>query len=361
MTMPQPAYESILSLDGVDKTYGRFGKPALDRVSFDVAPGEFFSILGPSGSGKTTILRTIAGFETPDRGRVMMSGEDVSNIPPNKRNVRTVFQSYALFPHMSVMQNVQYTLRMQGIGKSERLIEAEKALDLVEMGSFAARLPHELSGGQRQRVALARAIVSKPKILLLDEPLGALDLRLRQQMQHTLVSLQKELQMAFVYVTHDQGEALSMSNRVLVMREGRIAQLGKPQDLYFAPRSEFVARFVGNSNMLPVDFVREGETCVAMIGGGRFSGIVRNEPRSGRIAVRYDDVTVDAEDGRTVPATLAGIVDNILFLGTTLEVNVRCGDQMILSSIPATQTTRLTSGQPVRVGFNLSQAQVFDV
>ena len=358
--MPQPFHESVLSLDGVDKTYDRFAKPALDRVSFDVAPGEFFSILGPSGSGKTTILRTIAGFEKPDRGRVMMAGQDMSNIPPNRRDVRTVFQSYALFPHMSVMQNVQYPLRMQGRGKAERLSEAGKALELVEMGSFAERLPHELSGGQRQRVALARAIVSKPKILLLDEPLGALDLRLRQQMQHTLVSLQKELQIAFVYVTHDQGEALSMSNRVLVMREGRIAQLGKPQDLYFEPRSEFVAQFVGNSNMLPIDFVRDGDTCVAMIAGVRFPGIVGKEPRRSKVAVRYDDVTVDPANGDNGSGALAGIVDNVLFLGTTLEVNVRCGDLVIMSSIPASRTVKLTSGQPVRVGFNLSHAQVFD-
>jgi len=359
--MRQPVQGSVLSLDNVDKTYSRFAKPALDRVSFDVAPGEFFSILGPSGSGKTTILRTIAGFEKPDRGRVMMAGEDVSHIPPNRRDVRTVFQSYALFPHMTVSENVQYPLRMQGMGKAERLIEAGKALELVEMGSFAVRLPHELSGGQRQRVALARAIVSRPKILLLDEPLGALDLRLRQQMQHTLVSLQKELQMAFVYVTHDQSEALSMSNRVLVMREGRIAQLGKPQDLYFEPKSEFVARFVGNSNMLPIDFVRDGETCVAMIGGVRFSGIVENEPGRGKVAVRYDDVTVDATDDGVGADALDGIVENVLFLGTNLEVNVRCGDLTIMSSIPATQTARLASGQPVRVGFNLSRAQVFHV
>lgn len=359
--MRQSLQGSVLSLDSVGKTYGRFTKPALDRVSFDVAPGEFFSILGPSGSGKTTILRTIAGFEKPDRGRVIMSGEDVSHIPPNRRDVRTVFQSYALFPHMTVGENVQYPLRMQGMGRSKRVVEADKALELVEMGSFAGRLPHELSGGQRQRIALARAVVSKPKILLLDEPLGALDLRLRQQMQHTLVSLQKELKMAFVYVTHDQGEALSMSNRVLVMHEGRIAQLGKPQDLYFEPQSEFVAQFVGNSNMMPIDFVRDGETCVAMIGGVRFPGIVEKEPRRGKVAVRYDDVTVDADDGSADPGALQGIVENVLFLGTNLEVNVRCGDLTIMSSIPATQTARIASGQPVKVGFNLSRAQVFHV
>ncbi len=361
--MRHPVQDSVLSLDDVDKTFGRFSKPALDRVSFDVAPGEFFSILGPSGSGKTTLLRTIAGFEKPDRGRVLMAGEDVTAVPPNRRDVRTVFQSYALFPHLTVMQNVQYPLRMQGTARATRATQAGEALELVEMAGYAARLPHELSGGQRQRVALARAIVSRPKILLLDEPLGALDLRLRQQMQHTLVALQKELQMAFVYVTHDQGEALSMSGRVLVMREGRIAQLGKPQDLYFEPKSEFVARFVGNSNMLPVDFVADGDAaCVATIGGVRFPSLNERAPRRARIAIRYDDVTVDADDGRPSAAdALSGVVEDVLFLGTNFEINVRCGDLRIMSSIPAAPTARLVSGQPVKVGFDLSRAQVFHV
>ncbi|MDQ0390255.1 ABC transporter ATP-binding protein [Labrys monachus] len=360
--MPSAAQGSVLSLENIDKTYGRSAKPALDRVSFDVAPGEFFSILGPSGSGKTTILRTIAGFEQPDFGRVVMAGEVVTHIPPNRRDVRTVFQSYALFPHMTVAENVQYPLRMQRMARAERTARAGDALELVAMGGFASRLPHELSGGQRQRVALARAIVSRPKIVLLDEPLGALDLRLRQQMQHTLVALQKELRMAFVYVTHDQGEALSMSDRVLVMQEGRIAQIGKPQDLYFAPKSEFVARFVGNSNMLPMRFASDGRSCVANIGGVNFPELTGNDPRAAIIAVRYDDVAVSEAGSMPGPApVLKGVVENVLFLGTNFEVNVRCGDLRIMSSIPATQTARLVSGQSVDVSFDLSRAQVFHV
>jgi spermidine/putrescine transport system ATP-binding protein len=358
--MPNAWDESVISLESIGKTYGRSARPALDCVSFAIAPGEFFSILGPSGSGKTTILRTIAGFERPDVGRVMMGGRDVTNVPPNRRDVRTVFQGYALFPHMTVEQNVQYPLRMDGVTKAERARRGGEVLDIVEMGDFALRLPHELSGGQRQRVALARAIVSRPKLLLLDEPLGALDLRLRQQMQHTLVSLQKELGIAFVYVTHDQGEALSMSDRVLVMREGRMAQLGEPRDLYFAPQSEFVAQFVGNSNMLPIDFVWQGQSCVATIAGVAFPELCGNEPGPARIAIRYDDVLVSARDAASPSApVIKGVVENVLFLGTSFEVDLRCGDLRIMSSIPATQSARLVSGQPVNVVFNLSRAQVF--
>ncbi|MGO7133523.1 ABC transporter ATP-binding protein [Rhizobium leguminosarum] len=360
--MRDTATENVLSLATIGKTYSGSAAPALDRISFEVAQGEFFSILGPSGSGKTTILRTIAGFEQPDFGRVIMGGKDVTSIPPNRRDVRTVFQSYALFPHMTVVQNVQYPLRINGTSKAERIKRAGEALELVEMADFSARLPHELSGGQRQRVALARAIVSRPKLLLLDEPLGALDLRLRQQMQHTLVSLQKELGIAFVYVTHDQGEALSMSDRVLVMRDGRIAQLGRPQDLYFAPKSDFVATFVGNSNMLPVEFVRRGSTCVASIGNVDFPELHQADAGPARIAIRYDDVSVrSVDEAPTGAPVIAGVIEYVLFLGTSFEINLRCGDISLMSSIPATRSSRLESGQPVHVGFNLSRAQVFHV
>lgn len=361
--MRQPVDGQVLFLDNVDKTYPGTQKPALDRVSFDVAAGEFFSILGPSGSGKTTILRTIAGFEQPDRGRVVMAGVDVTQVPPNQRDVRTVFQSYALFPHMTVGQNVEYPLRMQGDAKARRLAKAGEALELVAMEGFADRLPHQLSGGQRQRVALARAIVSRPTLLLLDEPLGALDLRLRQQMQHTLVTLQKSLGIAFVYVTHDQGEALSMSDRVLVMREGRIAQLGKPQELYFAPESEFVAEFVGNSNMLPVRFEPDDGAYVATIAGVRFPEVRVGRAGHGRVAIRYDDVKIypDAHDDRSRDGQLPGIVENVLFLGTTFEVDVRCGELRIIGSIPASQANRIASGQAVKVGLDLNGARVFHV
>ncbi len=352
---------SVLALESVDKTYEGGLKPALDRVSLRVASGEFFSILGPSGSGKTTILRMIAGFETPDRGRVLMQGQDVTQVPPNKRDVRTVFQSYALFPHLSVSNNVEYSLRVRGEAKTERRRKAAEALGMVEMDSFADRLPHQLSGGQRQRVALARAIVCRPQVLLLDEPLGALDLRLRQQMQHTLVSLQKDLGIAFVYVTHDQGEALSMSNRVAVMRDGRIAQLGTPQDLYFAPGSEFVAQFVGRSNLLPIRFEPEGNDIVARIGDIRLPGLVGASPGPARLALRFEAVGLQPAAADNDRPGLRGTFRDVLFLGTNLEVSVQCGEFNVIASVPASRRdSGFSRGQPVHVSLDLASARVFN-
>ncbi|TSJ64067.1 ABC transporter ATP-binding protein [Starkeya sp. 3C] len=352
--------QAILTVAGVDKTYDGATRPALDRISFSVEPGEFFSILGPSGSGKTTLLRMIAGFEQPDVGRILMDGEDITHVPPFRRDVRTVFQSYALFPHMSVLENVAYPLRMAGARKAERLAKARECLDLVSMGDFAARLPHQLSGGQRQRVALARAIVCRPRILLLDEPLGALDLRLRQQMQHMLVSLQRELGIAFVYVTHDQGEALSMSDRVAVMSEGRIAQLGTPREIYFDPSSEFVAQFVGRSNLLPIDCVSGEGGCTAVLDGQPLSGVATPRPGPARMAIRFECVRLAAADQPANGAcSVAGTVEDVLFLGNALEVNVRCGGLNIIAAVPSAGGEGYAPGRQVRVLFDASNATVF--
>ncbi len=229
---------------------------AVDDVSLDIAPGEFFAMLGPSGSGKTTCLRLIAGFEQPTSGRIEIFGERADGIPPYRRNVNTVFQDYALFPHMTVLDNVGYGLMVKGREKSERHRLANDALNLVALGGYGDRRPGQLSGGQRQRVALARALVNEPKVLLLDEPLGALDLKLREQMQVELKSLQRTLGVTFVFVTHDQGEALSMADRVAVFNHGKIVQVGTPEEIYDRPNSRFVADFVGSSNVLPPDFTR---------------------------------------------------------------------------------------------------------
>jgi len=223
---------------------------ALDRVSLSIAPGEFFALLGPSGSGKTTCLRLIAGFDHPDQGRILLEGEDVTDVPPYDRNVNTVFQDYALFPHMSVAENVAYGLRVRRVGAAERRQRALEMLGLVRLGELADRRPNQLSGGQRQRVALARALINQPKVLLLDEPLGALDLKLREEMQAELKGLQQRLGITFVFVTHDQGEALSMADRVAVFSRGRIEQLDTPRGLYTRPRTAFVARFVGSANVV---------------------------------------------------------------------------------------------------------------
>jgi putative spermidine/putrescine transport system ATP-binding protein len=223
---------------------------AVDGINLDIARGEFFTFLGPSGSGKTTTLRLIAGFELPDAGRVELAGRDVSRVPPYARDVNTVFQDYALFPHMTVADNVAYGLRIQGIGRAERRARAAEALDLVRLPGVGARKPAQLSGGQRQRVALARAIVNRPRVLLLDEPLGALDLKLRQEMQVELKRIQGEVGITFVYVTHDQEEALTMSDRLAVFDAGRIVQVGGPAEVYEHPATAFVAGFVGTSNLI---------------------------------------------------------------------------------------------------------------
>ena len=233
---------------GVRKRYGDVA--AVDGVDLDVVRGEFFTMLGPSGSGKTTTLRMIAGFERPDEGRIELGGTDVSGRPPFDRPVNTVFQDYALFPHMTVQQNVEYGLRVRKVARSERRAKASEALARVRLEGYGARKPGQLSGGQRQRVALARAIVITPRALLLDEPLGALDLKLRQELQLELKQLQQELGMTFVYVTHDQEEALTMSDRIAVFNQGRIEQVGSPAEMYEHPATAFVAGFIGTSNIL---------------------------------------------------------------------------------------------------------------
>jgi putative spermidine/putrescine transport system ATP-binding protein len=229
---------------------------AVDSVSLAIEDGEFFSMLGPSGSGKTTCLRLIGGFELPTAGQILLHGEDASDLPPYERDVNTVFQDYALFPHLSVLDNVAYGLRMKGVGRAARRREAAAALEQVALGGLGSRHPGQLSGGQRQRVALARALVNRPRVLLLDEPLGALDLKLREQMQVELKGLQRRLGITFIYVTHDQGEALSMSDRVAVFNGGRVEQVDRPRELYVCPRTTFVAGFVGTANVLTGELAR---------------------------------------------------------------------------------------------------------
>jgi len=272
---------------------------AVDGVDLEIAPGEFFAMLGPSGSGKTTCLRLIAGFEQPTSGHIQIFGETAEGVPPYRRNVNTVFQDYALFPHLNILDNVAYGLMVKGTGKAERLREAEKALELVKLPGYGARRPGQLSGGQRQRVALARALVNKPKVLLLDEPLGALDLKLREQMQEELKTLQRALGITFVFVTHDQGEALSMADRVAVFNDGGIVQEGTPHDIYRRPKTRFVADFVGSSNVIAPEFM-------ASLGGEKRWASLRPE------AIRLGD-GAEAE------------VENASFLGaaTRLTVDIR--------------------------------------
>lgn len=246
---------SAVCFTGVSRHFGSVR--AVDDVDIDIAEGEFFAMLGPSGSGKTTCLRLIAGFEQPTSGEISIFGQPAQGVPPYKRHVNTVFQDYALFPHLNVRDNVAYGLMIAGMNKAKRHKAAEEALELVALSGYGSRKPSELSGGQRQRVALARALINEPKVLLLDEPLGALDLKLREQMQEELKALQRKLGITFVFVTHDQGEALSMADRIAVFSEGKIVQVGKPEDIYYRPEVPFVADFVGSSNVFPPELTEK--------------------------------------------------------------------------------------------------------
>jgi putative spermidine/putrescine transport system ATP-binding protein len=313
----------------------RFGSVvAVDDVSMSVGAGEFFSMLGPSGSGKTTCLRLIAGFEQPDAGHIEIFGETAEGIPPYRRAVNTVFQDYALFPHMSVLDNVAYGLMVRGIGTSARRSAAREMLALVKLGGLEGRRPAELSGGQRQRVALARALVVRPKVLLLDEPLGALDLKLREQMQVELKALQREVGVSFVYVTHDQGEALSMSDRVAVFNDGRIVQVGTPYEVYETPRTRFVADFVGGSNIVPPALA------------ARFGAPAR------LYSLRPEKVQIATPNG--IPQgwlSAEAEVVSVQYQGAVRRIQARVGDALILAAVPSADAD-LAAGATIRVAFD---------
>ncbi|MBH0130327.1 ABC transporter ATP-binding protein [Salinibacterium sp. NK8237] len=254
-TDPTPAPGAV-SLAGVSKTFGDF--TAVEALDLDVKPGEFLSMLGPSGSGKTTVLRMIAGFENVTSGSIHLSGTDVTAVPPHARQVNTVFQDYALFPHFTIAENVGYGLRVAGVSRAKRATQVGVALEQVRLSAVADRLPHQLSGGQRQRIALARALILRPQVLLLDEPLGALDKQLREEMQIELKQIQREVGITFIFVTHDQEEALTLSDRVAVFNNGRVEQVGTAREVYEFPATEFVARFLGLSNLIPAELSADG-------------------------------------------------------------------------------------------------------
>jgi putative spermidine/putrescine transport system ATP-binding protein len=303
---------------------------ALDRVSLSIAPGEFFALLGPSGSGKTTCLRLIAGFDRPTRGRVLLEGLDVTGVPPFERNVNTVFQDYALFPHMNVADNVAYGPKVRGVAAAERRRQALEVLELVRLEELAGRTPAQLSGGQKQRVALARALVNRPRVLLLDEPLGALDLRLREEMQTELKALQHRLGITFVYVTHDQGEALSMADRVAVFRDGRVEQLDTPRGLYVRPRTAFVARFVGSANVV--------EPAAAQ----RITGTAQ------AFAIRPELIEVLGGEAPSPPGAVSceGRLEDVQYHGATSRWQVRLDDGSLLAAVRPESAAAGPAAQP---------------
>ena len=322
-TSPLPA----VSLRNLRKEFGAV--VAVDDVTLDVREGEFLTLLGPSGSGKTTVLRMIAGFELPTSGSVDLHGVDVTGLPAARRNVNTVFQDYALFPHMSVFDNIEYGLKVKKVAKEIRIQRVTDALGSVRLETFGDRLPSQLSGGQRQRVALARALVNRPKVLLLDEPLGALDLKLREEMQIELKRIQRDLGLTFIYVTHDQGEALSMSDRIAVFNGGRIEQLGTPREIYEHPTTPFTATFVGVTNLF------EGDDAQRVLG------------RVGVFTVRPEDVEItESAEGHSAA------VSEVQYLGPVVHVHcVLDGGGKVIASV-ASKRTAVVVGQRVRLAWS---------
>jgi len=311
----QPAVaHTEVRLEGLRKTFGDV--VAVAGVDLEVREGEFFSLLGPSGCGKTTCLRMIAGFEEPTAGRIVLHGRDVAGLPAYERDVNTVFQDYALFPHMSVHDNVEYGLVVKGVGRAERRQRVGEALRMMRLDRLDRRKPGELSGGQRQRVALARALVNQPRVLLLDEPLGALDLKLRQAMQIELKSIQERLSMTFIYVTHDQEEALTMSDRLAVMNQGRVEQVGSPAEVYERPATSFVAGFVGASNVL------SGDAALAITG----------RPQS--ITVRPEKIRLGSQEDRPAldEVSAEGVVRDVVYVGafTRYVVELDAGGELVV-------------------------------
>ena len=336
MTTPSPL--PAIRFENVSRHFGDV--KAVDKANLDIHDGEFFSMLGPSGSGKTTSLRMIAGFDRPTSGHIYLYGQDVSDLPPYERNVNTVFQDYALFPHMTVLDNIGYGLMIKGVAKAERARQVEEMLELVRLPGFGARKPSQLSGGERQRVALARALVNHPTVLLLDEPLGALDLKLRQQMQVELKAIQKRVGITFIFVTHDQEEALTMSDRIAVFNEGRIVQVGTPAEVYERPASPFVAGFVGTSNLV------SGEVAKRITGSEQVFSVRPEKIHLGSVNLPFAEGMISID----------GTIRDVIYLGlfTRYLVEIESGVDLVVveQNLKTTSMEVLSArGQKVRLSW----------
>ena len=359
-----PGGDTVIGIERVTKRFGDF--VAVDEADFGIERGEFFSMLGPSGCGKTTTLRMIAGFEQPSAGRITLEGKDVSRVPPYKRNVNTVFQHYALFPHMSVADNVAFGPRSRRIGRGEISTRVHDLLEVVRLADFADRRPGQLSGGQQQRVALARALVNYPSALLLDEPLGALDLKLRQAMQHELKRIQREVGITFVYVTHDQEEALTMSDRIAVMNDGKVEQIATPEEIYHSPASVFVAGFIGVANLLPATVSAvHGETADVMLAGDTRAEVPvgHGEPEvHGRatVMIRPERIGVRAEEPNNGAPKLRTTVTDLTFQGPLVRAALRTGDgsQVVAHIGPEDDLPMLRPGDAVWITWEEGAARL---
>lgn len=349
-----------VELQNVKKRFGDV--TAVDSVSLSILRGEFLTLLGPSGCGKTTLLRMIAGFELPDSGRVVLGGREVTELPPHQRDVTTVFQHYALFPHLNVFDNVAFGLERRHVARDEVRRRVAAALEMVRLGGLDVRQPRELSGGQQQRVALARALVVEPRVLLLDEPLAALDLKLRKQMQIELKGLQRRLGISFVYVTHDQEEALTMSDRIVVMNAGRIEQVGRSEEIYERPETEFVAGFIGVSNILEGDLEEvTGERSVIRIGNARV-GAHADSVKPGervRVLIRPEKISISSE---SAPDLLSGRIDAAVYLGESTQWKVTLENGQALTVLEQNrepfQAAQARIGQTVYVSWEPDSAVI---
>jgi putrescine transport system ATP-binding protein len=351
------ASASHVALDGVVKRYAPGAAPAVDRVSLDIAGGEFFALLGPSGCGKTTLLRLLAGFETPDEGRILIDGADMAGVPPYRRPVNMMFQSYALFPHMTAAENVGFGLRQDGLPRAQVKTRVAAMLDLVKLGALARRKPHQLSGGERQRVALARALAQEPKLVLLDEPLAALDRKLREETRFELVSIQRRVGITFLMVTHDQEEAMSMASRIAVMSGGRVVQVGAPREIYETPASRFVADFIGAVNLFEGRVARAAGGFIEVESAEAGAALVVEHPplaAGSAVAVAVRPEKISLAPAPDAANRLAGRVRGALYRGeaSTYEIEL-VGGKLVRVTLPNTGRTAAAyaAGEGVTLAF----------
>lgn len=347
--------DTILSLENISKSFG--DNKVIDNLSISIGRGRFVTLLGSSGCGKTTTIRMIAGLDNPDSGRILLDGKDITSLPPDKRNVNTVFQNYALFPHLNVYKNIAYGLKVRKFSKSEIKKKVEEILELVQLPGFEGRMPQELSGGQRQRIAIARALVLDPDILLLDEPLGALDLQLRRQMQTELKSMQTRLGITFIYITHDQEEAMSMSDDIVLMNSGEIEQIGSPREIFERPATEFAARFIGESNIISGRLSHSNDDCLLEVGGKK---LPCRRPENGltgeaAVCIRPSDITLSYR--RPDGFSLEGVVLTSRYVGSELLVSLDTVCGAISAKIPG-HAGEIKAGDRLHISWDPEHAAV---